>query len=162
MSFIQWCCETGPKSHLSREISGRGRRRSREQGNHWVRDFRFTTFTIFFYFFFSINLLYHIFLHFFYTHPQPTTFSYTLNLCVILGRSSLFKSSSAVSVFSFRLCPQNKSWMNALTNFSDTKWNRQTHRKTQRLRTRATRSSLWSPPWIKPWRRWREVFPLWD
>ena len=96
----------------------------------------------FFSIFFSINLLYHIFLHFFYTHPQPTTFSYTLNLCVILGRSSLFKSSSAVSVFSFRLCPQNKSWMNALTNFSDTKWNRQTHRKTQRLRTRATRSSL--------------------
>ena len=69
------------KSHVAKEKSGRGRRRSREKGYQGVEDFRFITFIIFSFLFFSI--LY--FIVFFYTlftpcvypHPRPTTFSYT-------------------------------------------------------------------------------------
>ena len=68
MSFIQWWSERRPKSHVAREISGRG------QG---VGDFRFL---------FVFQLLYFIifFLYFFYPrHPRPTTFSYTLSFVVL-------------------------------------------------------------------------------
>ena len=72
--------------------TGRGRRSRDEKGNQEVGDIRFTNILQLFsiYFFFSITLLYHFFLYFFYprhlptpthtTHtldPRPTTFSYT-------------------------------------------------------------------------------------
>ena len=82
MSFVQWWSERGPKSHVAKEISGRGRKRSREKlGNQGVGDFRFV---------FVFQLLY--FIIFFYTfftrdthdpHPRPTTFSYTLSFVVL-------------------------------------------------------------------------------
>ena len=91
MSFIQWWCERGSKSHVAKEISGRGRRRSGdEKGNQGVGDFRFINilqiFSIYYYYFlsfFSILVLPTTFTH---TgprpttsrrYPRPTTFSYT-------------------------------------------------------------------------------------
>ena len=62
MVFIQWWCERGAKSHVSKEISGRGRRRSRGvKGNQGVGDFRFITtilqfFSIYYYYYFIIFL----------------------------------------------------------------------------------------------------------
>ena len=58
MSFIQWWCERGSKSHVAKEISGRGRRRSGdEKGNQGVGDFRFINilqiFSIYYYYFLS-------------------------------------------------------------------------------------------------------------
>ena len=109
MSFIQLCCERGAKSHVAKEISGGGRRRSSdEKGNQGVRDFRFINILQLFSicFFFSITLLYlFLFYNFFCprhlptptTHdphpqpttstlyPRPTTFSYTrvsIEMCV--------------------------------------------------------------------------------
>ena len=80
MSFIQWCCERGAKSYVAKEISGRGRRRSRdEKGNQGVGDLRFINISQLFsiYFFFNYFLLYHFFYSFFphdiYPHPRPTT-----------------------------------------------------------------------------------------
>ena len=58
---------------MAKEISGRGRRRSRETGNQGVGDFRFITFTIFFLFFFNYFTL----SFFFYTFFLPTTFTHT-------------------------------------------------------------------------------------
>ena len=93
-------CERGAKSHVAKKISGRGRRKSRdEKGNHGVGDFRFTNISqLFSIYFFSITLLYHIFFYTFLTHdiyphphprpttsthfPRPTTFSYTPCTCV--------------------------------------------------------------------------------
>ena len=91
MSFIQWWCERGSKSHVAKEISGRGRRRSGdEKGNQGVGDFRFINIlqisSIYYYYFlsfFSILVLPTTFTH---TgprpttsnhYPRPTTFSYT-------------------------------------------------------------------------------------
>ena len=91
MSFIQWWCERGSKSHVAKEISGRGPRRSGdEKGNQGVGDFRFINilqiFSIYYYYFlsfFSILVLPSTFTH---TgprpttsshYPRPTTFSYT-------------------------------------------------------------------------------------
>ena len=78
MSFIQWWSERGPKSHVAKETSGRGRRRIREKpGNQGVGHFRFL---------FVFQLLYFIifFLYFFYPrHPRPTTFSDTLSFVVL-------------------------------------------------------------------------------
>ena len=72
--FIQWCCERRAKSHVAQEISGRGRRRSRdEKGNQRVGDFRFMKilqlflFISFFYYF-----VLSFFLHFFYPRHLPT------------------------------------------------------------------------------------------
>ena len=81
MSFIQWWCERGSKSHVAKEISGRGRRRSGdEKGNQGVGDFRFINilqiFSIYYYFFlsfFSILVLPTTFTH---TGPRPTTSSH--------------------------------------------------------------------------------------
>ena len=72
MSFIQWWCERGSKSHVAKEISGRGRRRSGdEKGNEGVGDFRFINilqiFSIYYYYF-----CYHFFLCFFYPRHLPT------------------------------------------------------------------------------------------
>ena len=94
MVFIQWWCERGDKSHVSKEISGRGRRRSRgEKGNQGVGDFRFINILQFFLFIIIIiSSLFSIlfFTHDIYPHPHPrptptthdlyplpTTFSYT-------------------------------------------------------------------------------------
>ena len=78
MSFIQWWCERGAKSHVAKEISGRGRRRNRdEMGNQGVGDFRFINilqlFSIYFFFnyFYFIIFFYTIFTHI-YPHPRPT------------------------------------------------------------------------------------------
>ena len=81
MSFIQWWCERGSKSHVAKEISGRGRRRSGdEKGNQGVGDFRFINilqiFSIYYYYFlsfFSILVLPTTFTH---TGPRPTTSSH--------------------------------------------------------------------------------------
>ena len=75
MVFIQWWCERGDKSHVSKEISGRGRRRSRgEKGNQGVGDFRFINILQFF--LFIIFIILSFFPYFFFTHdqrPLPTT-----------------------------------------------------------------------------------------
>ena len=73
MSFIQWWCERGSKSHVAKEISGRGRRRSGdEKGNQGVGDFRFINIlqisSIYYYYF-----CYHLFSILF----LPTTFTHT-------------------------------------------------------------------------------------
>ena len=72
-SFIQWWCERGAKSHVSKEISGRGRRRSRGvKGNQGAGDFRFINilqfFSIYYYYYFLIifSILF-----------LPTTFTHT-------------------------------------------------------------------------------------
>ena len=93
MSFIQWWSERGPKSHVAKETSGRGRRRIREKpGNQGVGDFRFTNilrlFSIYFSFFFQLLYIITFFLYFFThdshdPHPRPTTFSYTLSFVVL-------------------------------------------------------------------------------
>ena len=75
------CCERGPKSHVVKEISGRGRRRSREKGNQGVGDFRFINilqlFSIYFIIFFQLLYIIIFFCTFFthdiYPHPRPTT-----------------------------------------------------------------------------------------
>ena len=91
MSFIQWWCERGSKSHVAKQISGKGRRRSGdEKGNQGVGDFRFTNILQFFLFIIIIIIILSFFLHFFHpghlptptptTHdlyPLSTTFSYT-------------------------------------------------------------------------------------
>ena len=68
----QWWCERGAKSHVSEEISGRGRRRSRGvKGNQGVGDFRFINILQFF----SIYLLLLFFIIFsilFYPRHLPT------------------------------------------------------------------------------------------
>ena len=61
MAVIQWWCERGAKSHVAKEISRGGRRRSRdEKGNRGVGDFRFINILQLFsiYFFFRLLLLY--------------------------------------------------------------------------------------------------------
>ena len=75
MSFIQWWCERGSKSHVAKEISGRGRRRSPdEKGNQGVGDFLFINilqiFSIYYYYFFII-FFYTCFTHDIYPHPHP-------------------------------------------------------------------------------------------
>ena len=91
----QWWCERGAKSHVSKEISGRGRRRSRGvKGNQGVGDFRFINILQFFsiyyyYYYFFLSFFPYFFTHDIYPHPhprpttsthypRPTTFSYTL------------------------------------------------------------------------------------
>ena len=81
MSFIQWWCERGSKSHVAKEISGRGRRRSGdEKGNEGVGDFRFINILQFF--LFIIIIFYHFFLYLFYPRhlptPTPTTHTHDL------------------------------------------------------------------------------------
>ena len=74
MPFIQWWCERGAKSYVAKEISGRGRRRSRdEKGNQGVGDLRFINilqlFHIFFFNYFTLSFFSILFL--------PTTFTHT-------------------------------------------------------------------------------------
>ena len=65
------CCERGPKSHVTKEISGTGRRRSREKGNQGVEGLHFKNILqLFFIYFFSITLSF--FLYFFYPRHLPT------------------------------------------------------------------------------------------
>ena len=76
-------CERGAKSHVAKKISGRGRRRSRdEKGNHGVGDFRFTNISQLFsiYFFFNYFTLSYFFLYFFnpWHLPTPTPTTYDL------------------------------------------------------------------------------------
>ena len=69
----QWWCERGAKSHVSKEISGRGRRRSRGvKSNRGVGDFRFINILHFFYLLLLLSF-YHFFPYFF----LPTTFTHT-------------------------------------------------------------------------------------
>ena len=80
MSFIQCCCERGPKSHVAQEKSGRGRRGSREKGNQGVGDFRFVNILQLFLFIFIIILLFffnYFTLSFFLYFFLPTTFNQT-------------------------------------------------------------------------------------
>ena len=89
---VQWWCERGSKSHVAKEISGRGRRRSRdEKGNQGVGDLRFINILQLFSIYFFQLLYFIIFFYTFFTHdiyphprpttsthyPRPTTFSYT-------------------------------------------------------------------------------------
>ena len=76
MSFIQLCSERGAKSHVAKEMSGRGRRRGRdEKGNQGVGYFHFINILrLVSIYFFLIILLYHFFLY--PRHlptPTPTT-----------------------------------------------------------------------------------------
>ena len=84
MSLIQWCCERGAKSHVAKEISGRGPKklRSREKGNQGVGDSRSITFKIFALFFILITFLYHFFLYIFHPRhlPRPSTTIHDLYL----------------------------------------------------------------------------------
>ena len=91
----QWWCERGAKSHVSKEISGRGRTRSRGvKGNQGVGDFRFINILQFFsiyyyyYYYYFLSFFPYFFTHDIYPHPhprpttsthypRPTTFSYT-------------------------------------------------------------------------------------
>ena len=76
MSFIQSSCERGAKSHVAKEVSGRGRRRSRrdEKGNQGVGDFRFINilqfFSIYYYYFIIFSILF--FIHDIYPHLAHT------------------------------------------------------------------------------------------
>ena len=73
MSFIQWWCERGSKSHVAKEISGRGRRKSGdEKGNQGFGDFRFINILQIFSYIIII-----IFLSFFSILFLPTTFTHT-------------------------------------------------------------------------------------
>ena len=75
----QWWCKRGAKSHVSKEISGRGRRRSRGlKGNQGVGDFRSINILQFFsiyYYYYYYYYLFIIFPYFFYPRhlPTPTT-----------------------------------------------------------------------------------------
>ena len=97
MSLIQWCCERGAKSHVAKEILGRGPKklRSREKGNQGVGDSRSITFNIFVLFFILITFLYHFFLYIFthaiYPDPQPrlTTSTYHPRLATLEFASEL-------------------------------------------------------------------------
>ena len=75
--FLHIWCERGAKSHVAKEISERGRTRSREKGNQGVGDVRFINILQlnFFYLFFLIALLHHFFPYLFYPRnlPTPTT-----------------------------------------------------------------------------------------
>ena len=74
MPFIQWCYKRRPKSKVAKEISGRGRRKSREKGNELVGNFRFiNNLKLFYIYFVLITLLYHFFPILF----LPTTFTHT-------------------------------------------------------------------------------------
>ena len=65
MSFVQWWSERGTKSHVAKEISGRGQKRSREKpGNQGVGDFRFL---------FVFQLLYFIIFFNTFLPTTPTT-----------------------------------------------------------------------------------------
>ena len=77
----QWWCERGAKSHVSKEISGRGRRRSRGvKGNQGVGDFRsinilqfFSIYYYYYYYYLFIIFFLTFFTHDTYPHPLPTT-----------------------------------------------------------------------------------------
>ena len=75
MSFIQLCCERGAKSHVAKEISGRGRRRGRdEKGNQGVGYFHFINILqlVSIYFFFNyFTLSFFFYTHDIYSHPHP-------------------------------------------------------------------------------------------
>ena len=105
----QWWCERGAKSHVSKEISGRGRTRSRGvKGNQGVGDFRFKNIVQFFsiyYYYYFLSFLPYFFTHDIYPHrhprsttsthyPRPTTFSYTL--CGIFFLNHLSPPSKGV------------------------------------------------------------------
>ena len=111
---------------VAKEILGRARRSSRdEKGKQGVGDVRFINILQVFsiYFFFSITLLYHIFLIFFfihdiYPHPRPTTHdprpkTFSCTLCICFALSALVISFIQKFYFAnskectFRL---NKSW----------------------------------------------------
>ena len=73
------------KSHVAKKISGRGRRRSRdEKGNQRVGDFRFISilpiFSIYYYFLFYHFFSYTFFTHEIYphSHPRPTPTTHDL------------------------------------------------------------------------------------
>ena len=88
-------------SHVVKEISGRGRRRSREKGNQGVGGFRFINILHFFYFF-LIRFTFYFFVKLFFdprhlptptTHdlyPLPTTFSHTRKTVNTWNISGLF------------------------------------------------------------------------
>ena len=77
-SFIQWWCERGAKSHVSKEISGRGRRSRGVKGNQGVGDFCFINilqfFSIYYYYYFIIFSILFYPRHL----PTPTTTTHDL------------------------------------------------------------------------------------
>ena len=75
------------KSHVAKEKSGRGRRRSREKGNQGVGDFRSIISTIFFFNYFTLSLFSILCLPTIFTHththdprPLPTTHTHDILL----------------------------------------------------------------------------------
>ena len=98
MSFIQWCSERGPKSHVAKKISGRRRRRSRERwDNQRVGDFCFINIfhiflLIFFFNYFTSSFFCILFL--------PTTFTHThdpRHLATLAVSSSCGNNTTGVS-----------------------------------------------------------------
>ena len=91
MPFIQWWCERGAKSYVAKEISGRGRRRSRdEKGNQGVGDLRFINISQLFstYFFFQLLHTISFFLFFFYPRHLPTPTPTTHDLYPLLSNKA--------------------------------------------------------------------------
>ena len=79
MVFIQWWCERGDKSHVSKEISGRGRRSRGEKGNQckeleiFVSETFYNFFYLFYYYYYYYYYYFIIFFHtFFYPLHLPT------------------------------------------------------------------------------------------
>ena len=123
MSFVQWWSERGPKSHVDKEISGRGRKRSREKlGNQGVGVFRFL-------FVFQFTLSF--FLYFFYPqHPRPTPTTHDPRHLVTLSvLSSYVNNTTGVSQIICVKCQREvlkfSNWKNSGKNVmrpQETSW----------------------------------------
>ena len=123
MSFVQWWSERGPKSHVDKEISGRGRKRSREKpGNQGVGDFRFL---------FVFQLLYFIiFFSILFSPTTPTTHTHDPRHLVTLSvLSSYVNNTTGVSQIICVKCQREvlkfSNWKNSGKNVmrpQETSW----------------------------------------
>ena len=132
MSFIQLCCERGAKSHVAKEISGRGRRRGRdEKDNQGVGYFRFTNFLQFvsIYFFFNyFTLSFFFYTHDIYPHPHP--------------RPTTSTHYPRPTTFSFIHVKLTYGWLFAKLDLDPVTWNIETFKDVVSLDDRAWKSSL--------------------
>ena len=113
----------GPKSHVAKEISGRGRRGSREMGNQGVGDSRCINILQLFSMFFSITLSY--FPYYFYPRhlPTPTTSTHypghlvTLSYTLVISRCA----ETATKRCTWPACPCRRSFVRSLSPCNDGK-----------------------------------------
>ena len=124
------CSDVVKRSHVAKEISGRGRRKTREKGNKAVGGFRFINILHFFYFF-LIRFTFYFFIKLFFlrtafahthdphprptTHdlyPLPTTFSYTLKTVNTWNISGMFivlwPITAKITTYKLATKPQTK------------------------------------------------------